>query len=146
MVLMPESRANVGTTVAPHSLRQPCSAHLCAPVEGPLLVAQLIMRGIANNRDDIVSPNVVKSVLAQILVGSVHNMAAFIVMNGSTGFAEVAARARLDLHENDFAQIFGNDVNFQVTKSPVALQNLLVLVHQMESSGLLAPLSDFVVL
>ena len=73
-------------------------------------------------------------------------MLPFVEIHGRAGFAEVAARARLDLYENDFAQVFGNDVYLEVTKSPVALQNLVVLVNEMEGGSLLAPLSDFVVL
>ena len=76
-----------------------------------------------------------------VVVGSLLQIAYFLVVHSLNRFGEKAVAARLHLYEDYRVTVEGNDVEVAVTTLPVALHYHVTLLPQVFRSDILAPAS-----
>lgn len=70
-----------------------------------------------------------------------HHVIEFFLGDNETRVGVLGRCARFNLDENDALPVPGNDVDFQMLQSPVALNDIIAFDYQKLGGGVLAPMA-----
>ena len=89
--------------------------------------------------------NVAQSTATDVSHGSQREALLLVAVDRGCGVLPTVVTAGFDLHEDEFAPIVGNDVDFQGMTTPVALHDVVVTFDEILTGGIFAGLPQFVV-